>query len=310
VRLAGNLKSTVTAASAAGTLTRTNLLTAGDGGVSAWRAVAPISPVSYGTIAGRADAVAVSADATTAVTVEGTTATIWDVSVLEPVAEATLPYDVPVTALAFSPGAGLVLAAGHADGGVTVQTINLSTSRTTKRTLAAGGGGPVDAVALSADATTVAAVHQDGALSVWDLRAQSPQPSGQAGAAAGPEAHRVWLSATGDYAFVADAAASPALWSLADRHAPARMLALPLGDDPAIPAMISADGQTVASIDRNETLTLWNIKPFVDALADPIGRACQMSDMTEQRWRQLVPDAAFANPCAPPAPPSLGVHGE
>jgi hypothetical protein len=309
VRLAGNLNGTVTAAAAAGRLTRTNLLTAGDGGVSAWRAVAPISPVSFGTIAARADAVAVSGDATTAVTVEGTTATIWDVGILAPVAKATLPYDVPVTALAFSPGAGLVLAAGQADGGVTVHTINLSTSGTSKRSLAAGVGGPVDAVALSADSTTVAAVHQDGTLSVWDLRAQAPQPSGRAGAAAGPGSHRIWLSATGDYGFVADGAAAPALWSLADRHAPARMLVLPIGDSPAVPAMISADGQMVAFIDRNERVTLWNIKSSVDALADPIGRACQISKMTEQRWRQLVPDTAFANPCATPAPPSLGVDG-
>jgi hypothetical protein len=87
------------------------------------------------------------------------------------------------------------------------------------------------------------------------------------------------------------------------------MMALPVGAVPAVPAMISADGQTVAFIDRDETLSLWNIEPLVDVLADPIGRACQLADMTQQRWRQLVPDGAFTNPCAPPAPPSLGVDG-
>jgi hypothetical protein len=307
VRPAGNLDDTVTAAAAAGTLTQTNLLTAGQGGVSVWRAAAPISAVSYGKIAARADAVAISADATTAVTVQAATATIWDVSAVGPAAKATLPYDAPVTALAFSPDSGLVLVAGRADGGVTMHSIDLSTSRTTKRTLS-GSGGPINAVALSADLSTAAAVDEDGTLSVWDLRSQSPQPSGQA-TAAGPGTHRVWLSATGDYGFVADTAAAPTLWSLADRRAPTRMLALPVGDNPAVPAMISADGQTVAFIDRYETLTLWNIKSVVDVLTDPLARACQTSDMTEQRWRQIVADKAFVNPCAPPALPSLRVDG-
>jgi hypothetical protein len=82
-----------------------------------------------------------------------------------------------------------------------------------------------------------------------------------------------------------------------------------VGDNPAVPAMISADGATLAFIDRDETLSLWGIKSIVDALADPVGRACPLADMTEQRWRQMVPDRGFANPCAPPAPPSLGVDG-
>jgi hypothetical protein len=307
VVLAGSLGGTVTSAAGAGTLARATLLVVGDGGVSAWRAAASTLPLRLGKMAARADAVAVSADATTAVTVEATTATIWDVGT-DPVAKATLPYDEPVTAMAFSPGAGLVLVAGHANGGVTVHTINLGTARTTKRTLASGGG-PVDAVALSADGSTVATIHQDGSLSVWDLRSGAPQPAGKAAAAAGPGPHRIWLSATGDYGFVADSAATPTLWSLADRRAPVRMLALAVGDRPAVPAMIAGDGATVAFIDRDETLSLWDIKSIVDALADPVGRACPLADMTEQRWRQMVPDGALANPCAPPARPTLGVDG-
>src|SRR5690606_20501089 len=137
-------------------------------------------------------------------------------------AQATLTYDRPVTALSVAPGKDLVLAAGHEDGGVTLHTIDVDRSRTTRQVL--GGEGQVLAVSVSADASTLAALAQDGTLSVWDLRsdpalptATDPaQPTGSASEAVAAGSSRVWLSATGDYAFIADTSGPPTLWSLAD----------------------------------------------------------------------------------------------
>ena len=164
-------------------------------------------------------------------------------------------------------------------------------------------------MAVSADASRVAAVHQDGTLAVWDLRSQADQPIGVAAAAVGKGPHQLWLSPTGEYAFLADPVSAPALWSLAVGGTPARMLTLNVGADPAVPAMISFDGRIVASIDRAGVLSLWSLTPVVDVIADPTPRACQLADMTEQRWRQLVANPAWPNPCAPTPLPSLGVGG-
>lgn len=306
VRLAERFGAAVNGAAGAGMLTRTNLLVAGPDGVSAWRAVTPVHAGPLGRVADKADAVALSPDGGTGVTVAATSATLWDLAGPQPSALATLAYPTPVTTLAFAPGGGLVLAAGHADGRVTVHTINLDQKRTTERTLASPGG-PVDAVALSADASRAAAVHQDGTVSVWDLRPGASEPAGTAAGVANARSHRVWLSGTGDYAFVADDVGPPALWSLANPEAPTRLLTLGPGGDPAVPAMISVDGRTVATIDAANVLTIWDIRSLADLLTDPVGRACQVADLTEQRWRQMVPDAALANPCATPGLPSLGV---
>ena len=126
-----------------------------------------------------------------AITVEATTATLADVGLPRPVPEATLSYDQPVTTVAFAPGPGLVLAAGHVDGAVTIHTIDLDKGTTKKRNLTSSGGA-VEVVALSADASTVVALHQDGTMSVWDLRTDAPEPVGTVAAAAGKGPHRVW----------------------------------------------------------------------------------------------------------------------
>jgi hypothetical protein len=308
VRLAANLDTPVAAAAGAGTLSRTNLVVAGGGVVSHWRAATPVSAQRLGQLTPHADAVAVTADGATAVTVDATTATLWDVDAPDAEAKATLTYDKPVTTVTFATGTTLVLAAGHADGSVTVHTIDLDKQTTKKKTLTSGRG-PVDAVALSSDASTALGLHADGTMSVWDLKTASPEPVGTAAAVVAVGPRRVWLSATGDYAFIADATGPPVLWSLADRRLPSRMLVLPVGANPAVPAMISADGLIVVTIDRANALAIWDIKPFVGVLADPFARACQLAGLDNETWRRMVPNGAFTNPCVTTSLPSLKVDG-
>ena len=306
IRLAGSLGGPVASAAGGGTLERSNVVVAGGDVAVLWRAVALVSPLRLGQLDTHADVVAATADGKTVVAVAASTATVWDASQFEPIAKAALTYDRPVTALAFSPGSQRMLAAGHADGGVTVDAINADSTRSIRRSLN-GTGGPVDAVAVSADGSTVAALHQDGTLSVWNLRATSPQLAGTAATAVKPGAHRLWLSDTGDYALLADAVTAPPLWSLADRAKPHPMGTLSVAADPTVPAMTSADGRLVATINAGDILAIWDVKPIVDLLAAPIPQACQLAGLTEQRWRQLVPNPAFTNPCTPPGLPTIGV---
>ncbi len=89
---------------------------------------------------------ALSLDGSTAITVRGSTATLWELGAAQPRATVTLQVGQPVSALAFAPGPGLVLAAGHVDGTLTAHTINSNTGyATTLATVRSGGwvDGPV-----------------------------------------------------------------------------------------------------------------------------------------------------------------------
>jgi hypothetical protein len=305
IHLARDVAGRVSGAAGGGLLIRSSFVLVRDGGVSAWRTVDGAAPQVLGQLSAEPGPVAVTGDGTTAVTVAGTTATLWDIGGFEPVARVSLSYDTPVTVAAFAARADavLMLVAGHADG-VTVDTISLESSQSTRRVLS---GAAVGAVALSGDGSTVAALDPGGNLSVWSARsAEGAQPTGVAVGAAGAGPHRLWLSPSGDYAVLADTVGAPVLWSLADRTRPARLAALDFGRDPAVPAMVSVDGRTVVAIGRDDVVSMWNVGPIADVLVEPIGLACQLVDMTEQQWSQMVA-SAFANPCAAPTLPTLRV---
>jgi WD40 repeat protein len=307
VRFTETLDGHVTAAAGAGSLVRTILLVLDrDGGVSQWRAVTPDFAARLGGLTGHADVVGVSNDGLTGVTIDESRATLWETGGWRPEARATLTFDRPVTTVAFAPAAELVLAAGHADGGVTVHTVDVDTNTATKRALTSDGG-PVDTVALSADASTVLAVHHGGLASVWKLTTETDEPTGQI-QAGGKGPYRAWLSPAGWYAFIAASTGTPALWSLVSPVEPVQVGTFEVGADPAVPAMISADGRRVAAIDRTDTLTIWDAGPVIDLLASPVARACQIAELDEPQWRAMVPDPTYRNPCAEPPPPTIGTY--
>jgi hypothetical protein len=311
VRLAAGLGGPVLAASGAGSLTRTHFLTIGaDHAASAWSALSPDTVTSLGQLAPQAEAVAVAPDDDTVVTVTNGVASFWDLRGvgLPPHADIALPpYAKPVTVLAFAPGGGLVLAAGHGDGSVTVDTVDLDQQQAKQRDLTAAGG-RVDAVAISADASTMAALDVDGSLSVWDLRPQGAAVAeASRTAAAGSGAHRVWLGPTGDYAVISDTTGPPALWSLADPEHPSRIGDLPIGSDPAVPAMIGADGRTAVTIDAHARMTVWDLRPILGLLDDPTARACQIAAPDVEQWRQMLGNTPYPNPCTQPGLPTLSV---
>jgi WD40 repeat protein len=247
------------------------------------------------------DDAAVTSDANTAIVVRGTAGTVWDLAPdMKP--RGTLSYSQPTTALAFAPR-GTVLAAGHGDGSITVHSIVLSQQSASERRLTSSGG-PVDAVAVSADASTTVAVHREGTISVWKLAPGSAEASATVPMAARSAPHRVWVTPAGDFAIVADATGRAELWSLVDTRHPADLAALVVGDG-AVPVVVSTNGATAIQIGHDNTLTMWNLRPVLDQVDRPINRACQLANLDHDHWRAIVPNEAFDTPCVSSRLPSL-----
>jgi WD40 repeat protein len=296
------LDAPVRGANAVGDLQKTTMVALADTSTaSTWLLISPGIASRRGQLAEAADTAAVTPDGNTAIVVTGTTATVWDL-VFGPTAKATLSYPLPTTVLAFAPQ-GTVLIAGHADGSVTVHTIELSRQSAGERHLTSEAG-PVDAVALSASASTALAVHRDGAISVWGLRATTVEATAMVSSAVDDGPHQAWLSPTGDFAIVSDASGRATLWSLVDAQHPNNLATLVTGDT-AVPVIISADGSTALQISRENTLIVWNLQPVLGVVANPTARACQLANLGHERWRAIVSNMAFNTPCLPPPLPAL-----
>jgi WD40 repeat protein len=308
-RMTSAVDSPIVSASAGEMPVQTKVLVSHGGGVDLWE-LAPTPSRSTGRrtrITDPADAVGVSYRADTAVTVSGTTATVWELRTGGARAVSSLSYDHPVTSVDLPPTTDLHVAAAHADGAVTVDRIDLHNSTSVRQTLV-GHSGPVAAATVSGNGKVAVAVGEDGELTVWLTAITDAAPSATldpSGAVstglAGP--YRLWLSSDGSFALVAGASAPPSVWSLADPTRPARLHELPVGADPAVPAMFTYDGRSLVTIDRANTVTVWDTTAVVDTLENPLVRACEATAMTESVWREIVADRAFANPC--PAVPGL-----
>lgn len=307
-RMTSILDSPIVSASAGEDPVRTRVVISHHGGVDLWE-LAPTASRSTGRrtrIADPAQAVAVSHRADTAVTVTGTTATVWDLGTGGAEAIAVLPYDQPVMSVRLPPTTELLVTATHPGGGITIDRIDRR-NNTSVRQVLAGHRGPVAAATVSGDGTVAAAVAEDGELTVWVTAAAAApwatvEPSGVVSTGlTGPA--RLWLSSDGSFAFVAGPSAPPTVWSLADPTTPVRLHDLAIGTDPAVPAMFTEDGRTLVTIDRRNTVTVWDTAALVDTLTDPVQRACQAAAMTEHVWREIIADPAVVYPC--PAQPGL-----
>jgi WD40 repeat protein len=287
-----------TGASLAGDVSATRLVVYG-GSAGAWagQVASPGVFFSDGHLADQADTAAVAADRSIAVVATGTTAMVVDLRI-EPRVVATITYPSPTTALAMA-GQSTVIA-GHADGSVTVHTIDLDHLSATRRHLDGGSPSPVDAVALSGTGDTAVAVHADGTISVVD---PASRVVAVARAAAGPGPHTAWLSAAGDVAIVSGSGRT-VLWGLFDRTHPAALATL-ISADTTVPAAVSGDGATAIEIDGGDTLTVWDLRPVTGVLSDPTRRACALADLGYQRWHQIAAGADTNTPCAPPPVPTL-----
>ena len=118
------------------------------------------------------------------------------VGTLRPEAQGALTYRRAVTALAFAPESTM-LAAGHDDGSVTTQSIDVSAQQADERVLTSANG-PVDAVAAATNGSTALAVHASGTVSVWDLTIDRSEPWARQPRVFGPgrTAHGLALPAT------------------------------------------------------------------------------------------------------------------
>ena len=296
---AGSFGSPVAGAYAVGDLLKTTAVTfGGPEGASAFQVISPGITSRLGSLSAAADLAAVTPDGNNAVVAAGTTATVYDLS-LRSKAIATLSYPLPATALAFAPQ-GTVLIAGHRDGSATVHTIDLHREHADVHHLGSAATGPVDAVALSANAAVALGVHEDGTVSVWTVGGDARPVTVASAAGRGP--HRAWVSPNGDFAILTSSDRA-VLWSLVDRHHPAIVATL-LSADASVPVMVSADGSTVVQI-SGDALTVWDIQPVVGVVDDPTARACQLANLGYQRWREIVANPAFNTPSLPPPLPQL-----
>src|SRR5690606_3475296 len=163
------LRTPIVDASAGTHPTQTRILVAYPDGVDLWEAVPVVGggrSRNQGRIVDSAEAVAVSYNAETAVTVAATTATMWDLTGGDASAVTSLSYDQAVTSVALPPSNELLVAAGHADGSATVDRLDLATN-TSRRRVLTGASGPIATLTLSADGATALAVGSDGVLTVW-----------------------------------------------------------------------------------------------------------------------------------------------
>ena len=300
LHLARALDQPVHAATGAGTLLTTTLLTAEPDGVKRWLASNAAAATTAGTLGDAADAVALSSDGRTAALLADRTATMWTLDLIDPpTPTANLLYDQPTTVLTFAPTSATLIA-GHPDGSVTLDAINRTGTHTNTLT---GAPSPIDDVALSANATTVLATHTDGSITVWDLTTRRTDPAGTVTTA--PGRHRVWISPDAQLAIIATGAGTTTLWSLVDRQHPRQLAELPSADATNTPAMISADGRTELTIDGGNVLTIWNLDPILNLINNPVPAACELSHPDQQQWHTIVADAVYANPCRPTPLPTL-----
>jgi WD40 repeat protein len=291
-------------AAAIGGASAVNMMVATDSNrlATMWWLTDPRSVKPAGDLEVHADAVAVTTTSEIAATVDGTTATLWR-AVTRPMVYSTLTYERPVTAISFAPGHGLILAAGHSDGGVTVHTIDQQRSTARSRTLQ-GGVGPVNTVAISADASTVLAVAEDGTVSVWDLTSKESSPSGGGRVEPGP--HRAWVADKGGYAFIADAVHA-GLWSVVG-STPTLLQDVTAFTNPSVPSMITMDGRYVAGIGAGgRNLVISDVSSITGILDDPVATACQVAAVNDAAWREMVLDPAVPNPCAGRPVPTISV---
>ena len=302
LHLARELDQPVHAATGAGTLLTTTLLTAEPDGVKRWLATNAAAATTAGILGPAADAVALSSDGRTAVLVADRTATIWTLDLTDPpTPTANLPYDQPTTALTFAPTSATLIA-GHPDGSVTLDAINVAVTQASTRTFT-GAPSPIDDVVLSANASTVLATHTDDTITVWDLTTRRSDSAGAATTA--PGRHRAWISPDAQLAVIATGNGPTTLWSLIDRQHPRQLAELPSADTTNTPAMISADGRAELTIDSANTLTIWNLDPILNIINNPVPAACELSrprptamahHRGQPRIHQPMPASAPAHP--------------
>jgi hypothetical protein len=70
--------------------------------------------------------------------------------------------------------------------------------------------------------------------------------------------------------------------------------------------MLSSDAKTALTIDRDNTLTVWNLNALLQVIQDPTSRPCQLANIDQATWTKLAPASAYPNPCQPPPLPNLG----
>ena len=152
-------------AAAAGDVLKSTFLLAQTNEVWQWIVTNPQKTRRSGPMGGHADAVAVTTDARVAVIAEGTTGTIWQVGAYA--GGAGRPrLRRAVTTLAFAPETTM-LVAGHHDGSVTTQSIDVRAEQADERVLT-GASGPARRGRRDEPVHRLA-VHANGTATVWDL---------------------------------------------------------------------------------------------------------------------------------------------
>jgi WD40 repeat protein len=299
---AGTIDVRLQTASLGGDRLRTRMVTVSQTGEATKWALAYPAVYNQGQFTAAIDTAALAPDGNYAVTVSGVNGTLWSITSLVQ-AEGTLSYPAPTTTLAFAPS-GTTVIAGHPDGSITVHTLDLRNQHADRRHLTANTASAVDTVALSANAAVALATHENGAITAWDLTRTDTDLGITVPASTVVGPHRAWLTPTGDFAIVSDTHGTTTLWSLVDRAQPALLTTVIAGHG-AVPLTVSADGSTAVQIGSDNQVVLWDLQPVLGQADNPTGRACQLAQLTNERWREIVPDPSVAAPCLPPEIPSL-----
>ncbi|NUK21953.1 NACHT and WD repeat domain-containing protein [Streptomyces lunaelactis] len=202
-------------------------------------------------------------------------------------------HSMDVASLAFSPD-GRTLASG---AGNTVRLWNVAdlTNPTPLSNPLSGHTGELHAVAFSPDGRTLASSGADQTIRLWNLANPAhPKPLGTPITGHAGAVRSVAFSPDGRTLASASHDQTVRLWNIAD-PGHAKTLGTPLnGHLSAVTSLaFSPDGHSIASTGADQTILLWRMS--VDEAIEHVCTAT--STLTQQQWKQYIPEFPFKQNC-------------
>ncbi|MCE6998125.1 hypothetical protein LZG04_25495 [Saccharothrix sp. S26] len=255
-----------------------------DHGLALWDVTDRARPTPTARLVGHTDqlrTVAFSPDGRTLATA-GTDRELilWDLGTRAPVAH--LEHQGTVNSVAFHPD-GRTVVGSTQDESVVWNVAD----HTRVATLPHGGAG--HGAVFSPDGRTLATVSAEGTVIVWDTRTWAPlrtltHPDPLVGIAFSPDGRTLATGSTDRTVVLWDAATGAPLAALTEHTAPVNAVAF------------SPDGESLVTGSSDKSAILWHTDP-----EDTTERVCRdlARDLTEEEWRQFLPETPYRRTCAP-----------
>ncbi|HEX5406001.1 MAG TPA: helix-turn-helix domain-containing protein [Pseudonocardiaceae bacterium] len=271
-----------------------DLATGGPKGGVLWHLRANAQPTRVAALPGVAMPVAFSPDGQTlaAIGVDGT-AQLWNANQPDqPYQVGTLAVPDQPGAMAFSPDSGL-LATASLDGRVRLWDV---TDPARPRLLAAIGAGTDTSLAFAPDGRTLAMGAVDGTVRLWQVSTPThPVPLATLDGSQGI-ANTVVFSPNGSTLAVAAGGETTRVWDVHDPGKPGLIGAL---TDAVDPVAFASDGHSLAGLDRNARMTMWETDPnrVVAQICATVSEGNEDVNFDESVWRRYFPGVPFDPPC-------------